>query len=165
MKKDEPLPKLHDDPKISTAWKKSLMTTPLPQAFLYVVVELGLKPGRHYWRRRHRHHLSAAPPKLNPKNGITEPSRWQGRDPPWLHGLKTTGAGQIAGGRHGSPNRLLRLLEAKKKGLLEAKGYRNVQNRYYTLYHLTYSIFHPTKNIYLSIFHGYCRELSCYSRS
>jgi hypothetical protein len=51
-KKDEPLPKLLDDPKISTAWKKSLMTTPLPQAFLYIAVEMGLKPGRHYWRRR-----------------------------------------------------------------------------------------------------------------
>jgi hypothetical protein len=56
---------------------------------------------------------------LDPKNSKMEPSANRGRDPPFLHGPKTTGADQITGSadrRHINSNRLLRLLEAKGYG-------------------------------------------------
>jgi hypothetical protein len=82
----------------SPSHKKSLMTHH-SHKLLNIAVERGLKSGRLYWRRRHcRHHLSTAPPNLDPKNRKMEPSLWRGRDPPCLHGPKTKGAGQIAGG-------------------------------------------------------------------
>jgi hypothetical protein len=54
-----------------------------------VAAKMGLKPGRLYWRRRHRHHLSVVPANLHPKTRKMEPSRGQGlrsTPPSWPEG-------------------------------------------------------------------------------
>ena len=74
-KKKVELPmKLHEDPKIPPA-RQDPRRPHHSHKLLDVAVEMGLKPGRLYWKRRRRHHLSPAPPSLNPKNTKTEPSR------------------------------------------------------------------------------------------
>ena len=112
MKKEkELLMKLLDDPEIPTSIR-------IPQEphhshkLLVGAAEMGMKPGRLYWIRRHRHHLSVVPPNLNPKTRKTEPSRDGGRDPPCLHGQMATEArptGGAADRRRGNPNRLCTL--------------------------------------------------------
>ena len=73
-KKDEPPMKLHGNPKNATA-KKDPREPNHSHKLLDIAIEMGLKPERLYWKRRRRHHLSAAPPNINPKTIGTEPSR------------------------------------------------------------------------------------------
>jgi hypothetical protein len=104
--------KILDDPKIPTA-RRSPWWPHHSHKLLDVAIEMGLKPGRIYWRRCRRHHLGAAPPILDPRNRKTHPPANKGWDPPCIHGLKTTWAGKNADGadgRHLNPNCLLRLI-------------------------------------------------------
>jgi hypothetical protein len=73
---------------------------------LDVVIEMGLKLGRPYYKRRHYHHMIVATPDLNPKTKKTEPSRRRGPGstlPPWPKG-HIIGAGRqrrrVAGGKN-----------------------------------------------------------------
>jgi hypothetical protein len=68
MKKKEELSmKLIDDPKIPTV-RQNPRRPHHSHKPLDVVAEMGLKPERPYCTKRHHHHLSAAPIKLDPKN-------------------------------------------------------------------------------------------------
>ena len=66
-KKDELPMTLPEDPKIHTA-RRDPRRPHHSHNLLDVAVEMGLKPGRPYWKRRRHHHLSAAPPNLKPRN-------------------------------------------------------------------------------------------------
>jgi hypothetical protein len=101
--------KLLDDPKIPTARRKPRRAHHSHKP-LDVTAEMGLKPGRPYCTRRRHHHLSATPTNLDSKNEEQSPQNRErspptdkGRDPPRLHGPKTTemrrSAAAPAGGR------------------------------------------------------------------
>jgi hypothetical protein len=53
--------KLHDNPEIPPA-RRNPQELYRSHKLLDIIVEMGLKPGRLYWRRLCRHHLSVAPP-------------------------------------------------------------------------------------------------------
>jgi hypothetical protein len=62
MKKEELSMKLFDNPKIPTATQNPRRPH-YSRKPLDVAAEMGLKLGRPYCTRRHKHHLSAAPKK------------------------------------------------------------------------------------------------------
>ena len=68
-KEEEPPMKLLDDPQIPKD-KRSPQEPHHSHKVPDVVAEMGLKPGRLYWRRHHHHHLSVVPPNINPKTSI-----------------------------------------------------------------------------------------------
>jgi hypothetical protein len=81
MKKKEELPmKLLDDLKIPLAIR-NLQRPHHSHKPLDVAAEMGFKPGRPYWTRRHHYHLSIAPTNLDPKNEKQSPQN-RGRSPP-----------------------------------------------------------------------------------